>query len=93
MVRQTKSSMRLFCTLSLKYILKFQLQNCAGKRKLAHITTRIGVSVCCFAFWLFAGSVGRIVMHLYLAPIQRREINAASESGMLFSAIPRTNVL
>lgn len=65
------------------------------KRKLAHMTSRIRISVCCFAFWLSAGSVVLcqcIVMHLYLASIQRRKINASSGSGVLFSVIPRTNV-
>lgn len=61
-------------------------------KKLAHIASRIGIFVCCFAFWLFAGSVRCIAMRLYLAPIQRRKRNSASGSGVLFSAIPRTNV-
>lgn len=90
-----KSSMKLFCTLSQKYILKFQLQNCVGKKKLAHMTNRISIFALCFAFCLFAGSVRCIVMHFYLASIQRRKINVATESGVLFlppSVIPRTNV-
>jgi len=91
-----KSSRKLFCALSHKYILKFQLQNCVGRRKLAHMTSKTGIYTYSSAFWLFTGSVGRTVMHFYIASIHRRKRNAANGSGVLFlqdfaSVIPRAN--
>lgn len=92
-----KTPRKPFYTSSHKYILKFQLQNSVAKRKLAHMTSKTGIYTCSFAFWLFTGSAGCTVMHFYRASIQRRKINAANGSGVLFlqafaSVFPRTNV-
>lgn len=40
-VMQQKSAMELFCALSHKYILKFQLQICVSKRELALMTSKL----------------------------------------------------
>lgn len=68
-----KSSMKLFCTLSQKYILKFQLQNCVGKKKLAHMTNN--QYFCIMFCFLSVCRVSKMYCHALLCSIHSKEKN------------------